>query len=402
MTRSTNNQIITTKRITVFLILAVSVLMLGILASADTSSAASAKLKGKAKFVKAGDVSSVTVSWKKPSSKVRLYKIDLLDSTDYYHRAGDIVFGYPSDYKTTKTYPAKTVKVKNKTSYTFKKLKNNRFYVMYIRAYARKGKVITADSVSVNTGVRCISFDFEECVESADSIKTEAWVYPSDCGYEPCKLELYKKAGKGKWKAVKTFKAKSKQFFHYKFDDKKVTLGGHYKYKIRGIAVTKVKGRKKTVKGPFSAVFEADAFNRQGYFNVSLSGATPAAKDMKKMEFDIRSDEKNADVLFRFGNGDTEVWTGDSEEKSRKSPFVISDYKTAGGEWHKAVGDVSLSRGESIGLRIVSKDGEGIDLTKDNWLMFYNAGYGRVKKGNKVVLMPFRGTGSVYPAEWDY
>ena len=365
--------------------------------SADKSFAAGNKLKTSAKYVK-GNAQTVAVSWKySGDKKISYYRVSLYDGTKWLTKKAYVPYFTRYSYKDYGR-PEKNIKVsKKKSSYTFKKLKANKVYVIVVDGFSKKGTHEVSGRVEVTTGAPRVIRDYEKTARVWNKITPCFGIYPTNLSYKADSFQIYRRAEGSPWKKVKTVKAKKNILYTYKYVDKKVDFGKVYQYKIRSISKVKINGKKKTVKGPFSTVFKLRAADDPGLLTASIDPATPAAKDMKTVEITVTSQEKNGDTVLRFQKDGTIVWLNDYGYCADPSGwFVLTDYKLPGGDWQEAKGEVSLTAGGSISFRFAAKgENDKLDLTDENASIYFD---GAVYDGDyrTICIRPVKGVGSIF------
>lgn len=128
-------------------------------------------------------------------------------------------------------------------------------------------------------------------------------------------FEIYRKEETGKYKKIKTVKAKGRGYRYLEYSDKTVTKGKTYSYKIR--TYKKLNGKK--IYSKYSNVIKLTAVNRDASYTIldytKTNGMT------KSIIVGLRSDEGNGDTLF------ISKWADSVHYEYRKKENEDYDYK---------------------------------------------------------------------------
>ena len=219
--------------------------------------------------------------------------------------------GYDKSGNLTRYQKIATVSGK-KTKYTDKTAQSKKEYSYKVKAYKKNGKRKSykyEGSFDAYTGTRnpiLLPDGYEDAKTTPNSIK----FCGSTSGIIPTAFEIYRKEGSSKWKKIKTISTKGRNY-GFEYEDKKVTKGKTYSYKMR--TYKKINGKKtyskysNTIK--LTAMNEHEVFTMQNYTKVN--GKT------KSIIVGLTSNEGNRDVLFE-----------DSSELEYIHSFGDDDHKT--------------------------------------------------------------------------
>ena len=365
-------------------LLAIAMTVIVMLAGARQAYAASG-LKISAKIPDKAKPAVVKCTWKSSLKKIKFYKI--------------IVKELNEDFDPVKTAYKKKVK-KAAGTVTLKKLKKNKQYYIYIEAYNKAGKLQKAEFTFMTTGVQIPYMDLEDVIAAGEEIKVSFfWANGKKETYSPDKAYLYKKAGDGKWKKIKTFKANKSADASYK--DRDIKAGETYSYKVRLSDTITVKGKKKTVYSAYSKVVTKKAMNETGQIRSSFAGTTPKQKEMPLIDLDLEMDKYNYTAVFDFDKAKEACASLDINGDEIGAKYDIAEYGLNGGDWQEAKGKVTVNAGDVFSLRLKLQEGQKLlDFTEDRRIAVYNVEY----NGDADYVMsawPVSGKGNIHTDEWE-
>lgn len=289
---------------------------------------------------------------------------------------------------------------KKSGTFTYKKLKKNKRYEFRLYAYDKSGSYVGSNGRMMVTGLCAPDLDTWEYTEAFGDHINVAF-YKQDDQYTSDRMYVYRKAGSGSWKKVKTYKVKKSDYL-FTYVDKNVKAGSSYKYRVKARTTFRVKGRKKTMYSPYSEVITLTALNTRGRVSCAYGEATPQAAEMPVIETELTMDQYNYETVIDFGNGGAGAAVDDFVCEPAETVYDIVSYKLPDSEWHEAKGTVILKPGDSISLRMMLREGQPlIDFTKDRRLAIYNISYNG-QSGYMMSVYPMTNRGFIYFADEEW
>lgn len=280
-----------------------------------------------------------------------------------------------------------------KRSYIFRGLKKNEYYTIFLFGYSKKNADfkyrIAKKKFLVTSGVSTLASDWigeDWYLYSKDYVEMDWLVRGTDLSIKPNGIQIFRKENDGDWKKIVTLKESKKFADKYFYKDRDIEFGQTYKYKARAYVKVKKKKKTKTIYGRFSNTEVCEIFNRGPAFETDNEGSVPKEETASKAVLTSTADKLNFDTVFRFGEGNKEVYANDdiwadvytdieesrywTENYMSSCPvFIVKEYRIGDGEWQEAKGDVTVRKNEVISLKFEGKTESDTCNTK-KWIEF--------------------------------
>lgn len=303
---------------------------------------------------------TVEIRWSKKSvSSYVIYRseCDSLGNVKGYQKIADV------SGKKTK-YIDKTVQYKKRYSYkvmAYRELNNKRSY----KYEGEAGVVIAVRTPYWDENLYC------DGKTTPNSIQLKGF---SD-GIMADAFEIYRKEGTGKYKKIKTVKAKGRGYRYLEYSDKTVTKGKTYSYKIR--TYKKLNGKK--IYSKYSNVIKLTAVNRDASY--TILDYTKTNGKTKSIMVGLMSDEGNGDTLF------TSAWDVVSYRyrKKENKNYVYKEiipvkYSYDNENWNVFPDEgIKIVEHQIVYILLEAADGEEFDFFSDGisgsqiyWYLYHN------------------------------
>ncbi|MDD6069729.1 MAG: fibronectin type III domain-containing protein [Clostridiales bacterium] len=291
---------------------------------------------------------TVNVTWKKKKSVTGyiIYRREVKNgksNTDKFEKIATV----SAD---TKTYKDKSVGYKKRYEYQVKAYKDQKGKMKYLYQGSDQAYV-GLENPQWSEHIYLL------CETTPKSIKIAGYAPEM----QPDVYEIYRKEGSGKYKKIKTIKAK-KDFYGFQYVDKKVEKGKVYSYKFR--MYKKMDGKK--VYSKYSSVIKKAAINDNPTY--TMHNYTPIEGQKDALVISLTSAEGNGETLFKY---DTKVYDmipyynyNNCEKEPIELVPVMYSYDNSNWQPYPEKG-LFVSEQQTVYFMFKRKDGKAFDFASE-------------------------------------